>query len=475
MGCVGALNALEVILSEARPRKDYLDIPMTRPVILICEDDSDIRDLISIILQTRLSAQILEASCVAEAKEILSKNMGIDCVISDYNLPDGRGNEVHRYMKDSGISAPYILCSTVPVSDVPSLQKEKNVFELPKPFTMEQLSTVVAKAMHSQEEPILDREYCSLPLRLISAAVIAPTDLFIKLSDSNYVKICNQGDVFDEMDAMHTSQKNIHFIYVESKYFPNFINKLVSETLELNRAKGSPHVSLEIVSLTHSVLHEMVSAFGLSPEAQEVAKNCTNLALRGISSSGTLAQYLVKVAKHPDNFLYFHSVLLAQIVCLMASSVGWTSEKIQYKLAYAAIMHDLTLDSGKMAELELDLDPKKIKEIYSNSNYPNLSFREHPEDVVLLAKNDRSISEDILNILVTHHEDPDGAGFPSQVRSRDFQPLSSLFVIAHSLTLHVVKNSDLTNHLFGSFVGQYQAKFSSGPFKELFERISQGL
>ena len=79
---------------------------MSSPVILIVDDESAIR----FCLVEKLSSdfQIIEAVSVAQAKARLVSSH-IDIVICDYNMDDGNGLEVLKFMQENDLNLPFFL------------------------------------------------------------------------------------------------------------------------------------------------------------------------------------------------------------------------------------------------------------------------------------------------------------------------------------------------------------------------------
>jgi len=74
--------------------------------ILLVEDDKSIRDPLAEYL-TRQGFKVLTAGFLADAKKLLEGP--VDCVVMDWNLPDGEGVDLARTMKDKPGSPPVLM------------------------------------------------------------------------------------------------------------------------------------------------------------------------------------------------------------------------------------------------------------------------------------------------------------------------------------------------------------------------------
>lgn len=102
--------------------------------ILFVEDEND---LIEIIVDTlkKLDADYLTASNGKEALAIIEKNMDIDIIVTDINMPVMNGLVFIKELKDRNISIPIIIMSAHTEVDYIEKAKEMGVDNyLLKPF-----------------------------------------------------------------------------------------------------------------------------------------------------------------------------------------------------------------------------------------------------------------------------------------------------------------------------------------------------
>lgn len=81
---------------------------MPKPLLLIIDDEDDIRSLLSEIFRSKFT--VLTGATVAEGKKKL-KNQRIDLLFLDLNLPDGSGFDIISSFKDEMDSHAVIIIS----------------------------------------------------------------------------------------------------------------------------------------------------------------------------------------------------------------------------------------------------------------------------------------------------------------------------------------------------------------------------
>ena len=90
--------------------------------ILVVDDESDYRTLISQLLMRGLEADVITATSKSEAVQMLDSEEWLDLVICDYQMPDGTGFDVFEHMKQAGNSSFFVLCTNMPVSVLPKFE-----------------------------------------------------------------------------------------------------------------------------------------------------------------------------------------------------------------------------------------------------------------------------------------------------------------------------------------------------------------
>ncbi|MCM2324699.1 MAG: response regulator, partial [Oligoflexia bacterium] len=156
--------------------------------ILVVEDESVLRDLVSFMLESRFGGEILEASSGNRAIELLRNNPDIDLVICDYRMDDGTGGDVFRYLQEHHPSIKYILCTSGNPADYKEFQSSNAVIFFEKPFSADQLAEAIHRALGHEGDGALARppRYCRIRTATILNVNLLSCDLYLKLSEGKY-------------------------------------------------------------------------------------------------------------------------------------------------------------------------------------------------------------------------------------------------------------------------------------------------
>ncbi len=436
-------------------------------IVLVIEDNLDLQEALIVIFESRFQAKVVAADTASAAIELLKTTPEIQFVCSDYNLKEGTGGEVFTYVKKHLPHLPFVLCSAHNPRDLAEFKEQSPTGNLVKPFHLETLIQLF-QTIFDRSTP--KREFCPIRLNTFLKINILICDVYIRLSDQKYLKIAHTTDAFSKEDHERYLSKNVDYLYIHSNDLEAFLNKFATDVNILSTTKTvTTQSAFNVAQYAQETLHQVISNFGFTPEAQALARSSTNLAVNSILQDPSLSEFTKKLRFERSNFLSTHSILLSQLSCLIASLMGWTSESTQYKLAFSSLLHDLTLEDDTMTLTELSIGLSK-KPLRSHSLKLN-PFEAHPLDAIELLKKAHGAPADADAIILAHHERPDASGFPSQLRSTELGALPTLFIVAHDLTNYLWLNEEKTT--ISAFLEQYSKDYDSGHFKKISAAMKQ--
>jgi CheY-like chemotaxis protein len=129
------------------PVPAQVQVPGGSETILVVEDQQVIRRSAVRVL-ARLGYQVLEASDGLEALEILSKNPGVQLVVSDIAMPRCSGPELYRKVRENGSNVPFLFMSGYAATDLRARDRlSADLFFIEKPWTVTDLAMLVRQVL----------------------------------------------------------------------------------------------------------------------------------------------------------------------------------------------------------------------------------------------------------------------------------------------------------------------------------------
>jgi CheY-like chemotaxis protein len=442
--------------------------------ILIVDDENDVAEIMSFLIQdlTLVSVETIVRNNGTEAIKELDSNE-FDYCICDHNMPNGSGDKVLQHIVLNKIKTKFILCSTVTPSTHPDLYpKNKIFFNIEKPDVVNGIEKLVniIKEENPVHEPSTSSKFHPIPVHYLNLFEQIPVDIFIKLSESKYVKCYKKGDSFTGLDETKLKDKSVTRLFIESSSDKVGTNEIIQAAI-INIFKKKEVSLEERLSNNYYQLTNMIKFMGMTPELSKTIKTSIQESTKYILESNVLKDSWKKL-NLKGNF----PAKLYTLQCFICGAIlkrqSWNSEPSLLKLTMASLLQDLSIEEIELMEL-YDFDEfKKIQPTLSASLVKN--YLDHPLKAKELANQIPDLPLDIEKILLDQHETPLGSGFPKGISASQLSPLSCLFIISGFTARYMLRNE--ANFSMYSLLGELDKRgFKNGNFREPFEVIQSFL
>ena len=309
---------------------------------------------------------------------------------------------------------------------------------------------------------LLDLDYVRLSHGLLST--IAPVDFAIhrRSMDGRYSEV-------DSAVLLVSGSEPSTVYYVNRRECPQLLSKILADLdVKLTGAKSSEVPAREVGVDTLDLVQDLVFKIGFTPEVQEVAKKAASLVVKIVGTDPQLSQILDRLNLNQGRYLASHSLMLAEIACAMCYQIGWVSSGTYLKLSLAALMHDIALHDNALARVRDIKDPRVI------THWTPVQLeevRQHPIRAAHWASQFTDIPQEVDSIVVQHHENADGTGFPRGLFHNHISPLSSLFIIAHDLLDGFLAQGTGPGADLISFLDETEERYSKGTFRKIVRAL----
>ncbi len=237
-------------------------------------------------------------------------------------------------------------------------------------------------------------------------------DLFIKSHVNGiprYVLFCHGGEMFRGDRRSQLIEDNIKKLYVYAnsyKTFKDYQEKNLKKILT-DKGKSSNEKSTIVYSVAKNLTQDLLNNTKSGAKVERVTDwvdTTVDYILRDEKSFSNL----IKVTAH-DYQTYTHSINLSVLGLLFGKYLNLSSDCLRC-LGTGMLLHDF----GKIQI------PKKI--LNKNGSLTSDEFKviiKHPETGISLLTDENGISEESLLIVVQHHENYDGTGYPFGIGGND--------------------------------------------------------
>ncbi len=232
---------------------------------------------------------------------------------------------------------------------------------------------------------------------------------------SRYILYCKSDAAFDGEQKEMLVRKNINKLFIEEEDQQKYSEYLESNLKNiLSDEKIKPKEKAQIVYGTATNMLQDVfkePRFKNIERSKTFAYNMVDYILR----DGRAAYNLLKITSH-DYYTYTHSVNVATIGSLFAKSLG-LSEKDMKTFCTGMLLHDL----GK-TKIRSDILNKTGA--LTDSEFEEV--KRHPEiGVTVLRESGECLNEE-YSIIMQHHENCDGSGYPFGLKKEEIHSSSRI-------------------------------------------------
>ncbi len=446
-------------------------IPNDKKILsLLIDDDLSNLDLYNLCIENCHSTiEGHVATCAEMAIKKIKENK-YHFIVCDYNMPNGNGDLVHKYIRKMNKTLPFVLFTTNEISDISyfstELETDKSLFFIKKPC--------MSKAFKKKLKDILN------PLKLFEAEEVTDylrvrtvyflrynktlCDIHIKLGENKYIKIIHKDSSYTYEEIAHYLNKKQEYLFIKKDQAERFEKRLSENKFLIETDLKNKKID-DALEKTMVIVHHLVNELGINKRVIELVDHSINAMEKEMKNSNKLFNLLSNFKKQ-NNYLHEHCYILGYICDAICSKMEWSAKDVRKKLYYAAILHDVTLtDNDLVSSIELDKDSDNKFDTKDLKKYRN-----HPLEVAQLIREQSNLPLNVDMIVENQHELPDGTGFPRQKSSQAVSQLEALFNLAYAFVIELYRN-DFSKDEFSRIVKSLSIKYSKGNYKKPLEAL----
>lgn len=393
--------------------------------ILIVEDNNMFRETLCEVLNDEYSISGAENGKIAT--ELMSIT-DYDLIISDVQMPSLSGIELLEWSLKHK-PTPFII-----MTGFSTLLETRSAFDLgasgflTKPFKIDELrhtiQSILKEAKSTTPPPgLTSNDFCKVQINEFLSKPVIDFDLYIKLSDKNFVKIANKNDQLPTDQIKNYHARGIQHLHILKSDF----RKLVQFNLELvkvakTRVNIPQQKKLALLQNTGNLILETSYSQSIDPEAFQDSSEFLHLAVETVGENDEAFQLMELLNSH-SNKVFAHSLMVSMYAIMIAKQLGIESALTLFKISMAGLFHDI----GKK-EIDTALLEKPRHLVTKEERVQIESHVTRGYEILLSIK---SIHSDVTRMVMEHHEDQAGTGYPLHKHNRDQHPLSKILQCAN--------------------------------------------
>lgn len=434
---------------------------MSTPYLLIVDDEEDIIEIQEGLLSALGFEQIKTALGVDQAIEVCKDHGHPFLIISDYKMPNGGGARLYHELMALGFSGDFIICSGSPKNEIYRSLPDK-IEVIDKIDMITQFREIKLRYISSQSK----RQFSRIPIGSLVRLGIIPMDVYLKLGEDKYIKIHREGDFLDSSDSEHFKSKGVENLFVAHEDLDVLVkqfNEFLTEKIQLNDFRDS-HDEQEFLTDISSSAVTLASALGITPATYEICKKTVALVYQSLSEDKRY-ESLFKIREENSEYTK-HVLNLSMFLCLCCAKLEWSYEGTFKKFILAAFIHDS----------DLSLDFYNDISVYENADGSltdegkKPEYKNHPARAAQKASEIKGLPSDVVQIILEHHERPDGSGFPRGLFANQISPYSLLFIFCEAV-LREHKMGEITRNDLAKFIAHRPHFVEKGALKKMVQQL----
>lgn len=435
--------------------------------ILLVGNDEILIESLRIAIELIYDGQVKIASTINQALSILQEHPNPFLIAADHDIQGTLATTIDKFVFDKKLDTLLVIYSNhFPENFKCNYLSSCKFFQ--KQSLVCNLTNIIREQLPLAISPI-SKEYCGIRISTLIRLGFTNFDLYVRLTESKYVKLLHQESTFDQEDARKLLGKNINRLYLKTVDAKKLLLEFQENITQIENS--SKFTAMEKIQITHEasdLVYNLYQALGWGQEVQAIAEKSIRLAVEVLSQNPYFLELLKAHANRKDSYVADHSSALIYISCGIARYLDWFSDYSFSKLSTAAFLHDIVLTPEQEGN---------IRKLYTEANGLEISseevelYKQHPKMSAALLEGMKNLLPDIDKIILQHHERPDGTGFPFGLTARRIHPLAALFIVAEDLVLFLEGSSNIVTDV-SRFISLRKETYNMGHFKKILDAIS---
>ena len=257
-------------------------------------------------------------------------------------------------------------------------------------------------------------------------------DLYVQRSKDRYTKIFKLGDSIDWDRIKTYMSKGISSFFVTSEDFELyslFVERL-GDRFDEGKSFSHEEVGILVRELSVITMHPLVSSGVLDGNSVKKASTVIDACLTSISKDYHALSRILKLLSNQE-YLLKHAIAVSMLSILLAQADGMEGETNLKNLGLGAFLHDIGTS-------QLSFDPEDLEILTAEQRK---ELWRHPELGKQLLDAIKGIRTEVVQIVLQHHEQPNGHGYPNGLKGAEIFYPAKIVAIADTFAALIAKRS----------------------------------
>lgn len=258
-------------------------------------------------------------------------------------------------------------------------------------------------------------------------------NIYIKRTEADYSKLFNENDKIDWERLKSYESKGVEFLFILAEDYGKYAVYLEALTDQLLETTNKFSLDETVVFLKEMVNYSMFEIMVKINIDERVVTNAAKIVTGLIDNLKVEPKQMTRLvrlmASHP--YIFKHSITVSIFSVLLAKASGMESSYNLNLIGLGAFLHDVGL-----SQLTFDPDDQEVL-----TPEQRREMWRHPELGKRQLDHLKGMRSEILDIVLQHHEQPNGGGYPNGLRGAEIYGPAKIVAIADSFSSLISKRS----------------------------------
>ncbi len=274
---------------------------------------------------------------------------------------------------------------------------------------------------NKKNEPLQDSEMIKVSRELFTDGLPLPAEVFTKLASGQYILLGKKADKCN-LSSLHLAQdKTVEFFVRKTEYSQliSYNLNLIKKTVKNNNLGANVKMSL-LKGITESAISDLTER-GVYVGSYEKCKQIATFVQETTAQIKDMDKFIDIFNSLPGDMVG-HSLATSVVSMLICDQMNITMKSTIEKVILGSLLHDIGL---KEIPDEILAKPR-----YQWTEAELQHYESHTLRGVELLRDIKEIPSDVLSIVMEHHENALGMGYPRRIRDIKIHPLARIVAVA---------------------------------------------
>ncbi|GAB4013520.1 MAG: hypothetical protein Fur0010_10450 [Bdellovibrio sp.] len=268
-------------------------------------------------------------------------------------------------------------------------------------------------------------------LRRFSSAL--KFDIYVRRTDSDYTKLFKKGDSIDWERVALYEAKGIRYFFVtkdEYQIYSLFVERLGEQLTQSKDILSLDESLVVLKELSQFTIHELVVNFKIDDRLVNNANIVVEGCIKELGKDPKTLINVIKLLAHQP-YILKHSMMVSMFSVILAKESGIESDLNLKVIGMGGFLHDIGVS-------QLTFDPEDEKFLTAEQRK---EMWRHPELGSQLLDNLKGVRTEVIQIILQHHEQPNGTGYPNGLRGPEIYHPAKIVAIADAFCAMISQRS----------------------------------